>query len=249
MKAIKSVIYIFIVSIFLSCSISKSHQAYIYLDCGDESGMAYVQGYEYDEGCEFTIKDSCRVKRGRGELQFTMNEDNFVMLLIVTENHRFLDELPIGPNDTVFLDYTGGSMGIRKDRRRYGNEYTRFKAMKDSIRCLYTNLHEQIYNVYYGSSEYKRLEDSINLVNDYYYNKFPYDILNDPELSQSVYIVHNAIAIRSIARASLSELDSLRITFTQRLPNAKSLIVKGEFDTKRSERDKERFFELLNKTN
>lgn len=243
------VIYLFIAYIFISCSTSIEQQAYICLDCGDECGMAYVQGYEYDGGCEFVIKDSCRVEYGRAELKFTMDNDSFVMLLIVTDNHKYLDELPIGRNDTVLLDYTSGSMNIREDRRRYGDEYVRFKAMKDSIRRLYTNLQEQTYNVRYGSSEYKLLEDSIKLINDYYYNKFPYIILNDPELSQSVYIVHNAIAIRSIARASLSELDSLRTTFMQRLPNAKSLRAKGDSDTERSKRDKERFFELLNKTN
>ena len=100
-------------------------------------------------------------------------------------------------------------------------------------------------NERYGSRRYKEIEDSIKLFETYYYNEFPYNILNDPKLSQSVYLVHKAIAIRSVAGATLKELDSLRATFAERLPHAKSFIVRGDKYTERSKRDRNRFEQIL----
>ena len=55
-----------------------AQRAHIILYCDEGSGMAYVQGFECDDKCEFVLKDSCRVERGRNTLNFDMREDTFV---------------------------------------------------------------------------------------------------------------------------------------------------------------------------
>ena len=206
-----------------------------------DNGMAYVQGYEYDGGCEFVFKDSCRVKCGRGELNFTMDNDTDVTLLLVTDNQKTMHRLTIGPGDSVVLSYTDRHMTIVEDIREFREEYARFRDI--GYKC--DDLRKRLYNERCGSRRHKEIEDSIKLLETYYYNEFPYYILNDPEMSKSVYLVHSAIAIRSVAGATLKELDSLRATFAKRLPHAKSFTVRGDKHTERSKRDMNRFNQLL----
>lgn len=206
-----------------------------------DNGMAYVQGYEYDGGCEFVFKDSCRVKCGRGELNFTMDNDTDVTILLVTDNQKTMHRLTIGPGDSVVLSYTDRHMTIVEDKREFREEYARFRDI--GYKC--DDLRKRLYNERCGSRRHKEIEDSIKLLETYYYNEFPYYILNDPEMSKSVYLVHSAIAIRSVAGATLKELDSLRATFTKRLPHAKSFTVRGDKHTERSKRDMNRFNQLL----
>ena len=206
-----------------------------------DNGMAYVQGYEYDGGCEFVFKDSCRVKCGRGELNFTMDNDTDVTLLLVTDNQKTMHRLTIGPGDSVVLSYTDRHMTIVEDKREFREEYARFRDI--GYKC--DDLRKRLYNERCGSRRHKEIEDSIKLLETYYYNEFPYYILNDPEMSKSVYLVHSAIAIRSVAGATLKELDSLRATFAKRLPHAKSFTVRGDKHTERSKRDMNRFNQLL----
>lgn len=206
-----------------------------------DNGMAYVQGYEYDGGCEFVFKDSCRVKCGRGELNFTMDNDTDVTILLVTDNQKTMHRLTIGPGDSVVLSYTDRDMTIVEDKREFREEYARFRNI--GYKC--DDLRKRLYNERYGSRRHKEIEDSIKLLETYYYNEFPYYILNDPEMSKSVYLVHSAIAIRSVAGATLKELDSLRATFAKRLPHAKSFTVRGDKHTERSKRDMNRFNQLL----
>ena len=206
-----------------------------------DNGMAYVQGYEYDGGCEFVFKDSCRVKCGRGELNFNMDNDTDVTLLLVTDNQKTMHRLTIGPGDSVVLSYTDRHMTIVEDKREFREEYARFRDI--GYKC--DDLRKRLYNERCGSRRHKEIEDSIKLLETYYYNKFPYYILNDPEMSKSVYLVHSAIAIRSVAGATLKELDSLRATFAKRLPHAKSFTVRGDKHTERSKRDMNRFNQLL----
>ena len=203
--------------------------------------MAYVQGYEYNDGCEFVFKDSCRIECGHGELNFPMDDDTDVTMLLVTDKQKTMHSLTIGPYDSVVLSYTDSHMTIIDDKRRFSREYARFRVIGNK----YTDLRESLYNERYGSRRYKAIEDSIKLVEQYYYNEYPYYILNDPELSQSVYLVHRAIAIRSVAGASYNELDSLRATFAERLPHANSFIVRGDRHTERSKRDRNRFNQIL----
>jgi hypothetical protein len=206
-----------------------------------DNGMAYVQGYEYDGGCEFVFKDSCRVKCGRGELNFTMDNDTDVTILLVTDNQKTMHRLTIGPGDSVVLSYTDRNMTIVEDKREFIEEYARFRDI--GYKC--GDLRKRVYNERCGSRRHKEIEDSIKLLETYYYNEFPYYILNDPEMSKSVYLVHSAIAIRSVAGATLKELDSLRATFAKRLPHAKSFTVRGDKHTERSKRDMNRFNQLL----
>ena len=206
-----------------------------------DNGMAYVQGYEYDGGCEFVFKDSCRVKCGRGELNFTMDNDTDVTILLVTDNQKTMHRLTIGPGDSVVLSYTDRDMTIVEDKREFREEYARFR----DIGYICDDLRKRLYNERCGSRRHKEIEDSIKLLETYYYNEFPYYILNDPEMSKSVYLVHSAIAIRSVAGATLKELDSLRATFAKRLPHAKSFTVRGDKHTERSKRDMNRFNQLL----
>lgn len=206
-----------------------------------DNGMAYVQGYEYDGGCEFVFKDSCRVKCGRGELNFTMDNDTDVTILLVTDNQKTMHRLTIGPGDSVVLSYTDRHMTIVEDKREFIEEYARFRDI--GYKC--DDLRKRLYNERCGSRRHKEIEDSIKLLETYYYNEFPYYILNDTEMSKSVYLVHSAIAIRSVAGATLKELDSLRATFAKRLPHAKSFTVRGDKHTERSKRDMNRFNQLL----
>lgn len=206
-----------------------------------DNGMAYVQGYEYDGGCEFVFKDSCRVKCGRGTLSFTMDDDTDVTMLLVTDNQKTMHRLTIGPGDSVVLSYTDRDMTIVEDKREFTEEYARFRDI--GYKC--DDLRKRLYKELCGSRRHKEIEDSIKLLETYYYNEFPYYILNDPEMSKSVYLVHKAIAIRSVAGASLRELDSLRATFAKRLPHAKSFTVRGDKHTERSKRDMNRFNQLL----
>lgn len=206
-----------------------------------DNGMAYVQGYEYDGGCEFVFKDSCRVKCGRGELNFTMDDDTDVTILLVTDNQKTMHRLTIGPGDSVVLSYNDRHMTIVEDKREFIEEYARFR----DIGCKCDDLRKRLYNERCGSRRHKEIEDSIKLLETYYYNEFPYYILNDPEMSKSVYLVHSAMAIRSVAGATLKELDSLRATFAKRLPHAKSFTVRGDKHTERSKRDMNRFNQLL----
>ena len=206
-----------------------------------DNGMAYVQGYEYDGGCEFVFKDSCCVKCGRGELNFTMDDDTDVTILLVTDNQKTMHRLTIGPGDSVVLSYTDRDMTIVEDKREFIEEYARFRDI--GYKC--DDLRKRLYNERCGSRRHKEIEDSIKLLETYYYNEFPYYILNDPEMSKSVYLVHSAIAIRSVAGATLKELDSLRATFAKRLPHAKSFTVRGDKHTERSKRDMNRFNQLL----
>lgn len=231
-----------ILSLFLIFCVNASAQrAHIGIKCGNDRGMAYVQGYECDGGCEFVFKDSCRVEQGRGELSFTMDDDTDVTLMLITDEQKTMHRLTIGPGDSVILSYTDSRMTIIEDKRRFRKEYARFNLISKS----YNDMHRRLYNERFGSRRYQEIEDSIKLVEQYYYNDYPYYILNDPELSQSVYLVHSAISIRSVAGASLNELDSLRTTFARRLPHAKSLTVRGDKHTERSKRDMDRFNQIL----
>lgn len=218
-----------------------AQRAHVKINCGTDRGMAYVQGYEYDGGCEFVFKDSCRVEQGRGDLSFTMDDDSEVTLMLITDRQKTMHGLTIGPGDSVVLSYTDGRMTIIEDKRRFSEEYARF----DLIKVSYRDMHERLYSECFGSRRYQEIEDSIKLVERYYYNEYPYYIFNDPELSQSVYLVHSAIAIRSVAGASLSEQDSLRTTFARRLPHAKSFTTRGDKHTERSKRDRNRFNQIL----
>ena len=222
-----------------------AQRAHITLEGDDVSGMTYVQGYESDKMCEFVLKDSCRLEHGRGELHFDMGEDTFVNLLIITDTRRYLQQVVIGPSDTIELSL-GDGIEIRADRRRFREQYSMFNRIKDSIKRRYNALYDRLCSERVGSKRYKQLKDSIAILESYYYNEFPYTIFADPELTQSAYIVHSAIAIRSLARATPRELDSLRTEYAQRLPHAKCLTAVGDKITERSERDSKRFHQLLN---
>lgn len=228
-------------SIFIALTVS-AQRASVRIIAEQDNGMAYVQSYEYDGGCEFVFKDSCRIECGRGELNFTMDDDTNVTVMLVTDNQRTMHGLIIGPGDSVVLSYTDRNMTIVEDKRKFREEYARFRIIGN----ICDNLRGRLYNERCGSRRYKEIEDSIKLVETYYYNEFPYYILNDPEMSQSVYLVHSAIAIRSVAGATLRELDSLRTTFAERLPHAKSFTARGDKHTERSERDRNRFEQILN---
>lgn len=222
-----------------------AQRAHIILYCDEGSGMAYVQGYECDDKCEFVLKDSCRVERGRSTLNFDMREDTFVNLLIITDTRRYLQQVVIGPGDTLEL-HLGDRIETREDRRRFREQYAKHNNMKDSILRRYNALNDRLYSERSRSKMYRQLQDSIAAVERFYYDEFPYLILADSELTQSAYIVHSAIAIRSLARATPRELDSLRTTYAQRLPHAKCLTAVGDKITERSERDSKRFHQLLN---
>lgn len=237
----KRVKFLLVILTILSCITTNAQQTHIRIICGDEIGMAYVQGYEYDGGCEFVFKDSCRIEHGRGELNFSMDDDTDVTMLLVTDKQKTMHGLTIGPGDSIVLNYTDSNMTIVEDKRKFREEYARVQA----IRGKYNDLRERLNNERYGNRRYKEIEDSIKLFETYYYNELPYTILNDPKLSQSVYLVHKAIAIRSVAGATLKELDSLRATFAERLPHAKSFIVRGDKYTERSKRDRNRFEQIL----
>jgi hypothetical protein len=118
--------------------------------------------------------------------------------------------------------------------------------MKDSILRRYNALNDRLYSERSRSKRYRQLQDSIASVERFYYNEFPYLILADTAMTQSAYIVHSAIAIRSLARATPRELDSLRTTYAERLPHAKCFTAVGEEITERSKRDSQRFQQLLN---
>lgn len=222
-----------------------AQRAHITLKGDDVSGMAYVQGYECDDKCEFVLKDSCSLEHGRGELHFDMGEDTFVNLLIITDTRRYLQQVVIGPSDTIELSI-GDGIEISEDRRRFREQYAMFDRMKDSIKRRYNTLYDRLCSERVGSKRYKQLKDSIAILESYYYNEFPYTIFANSELTQSAYIVHSAIAIRSLARATPRELDSLRTAYAQRLPHAKCLTAVGDKITERSERDSKRFHQLLN---
>ena len=222
-----------------------AQRAHIILYCDEGSGMAYVQGFECDDKCEFVLKDSCRVERGRSTLNFDMREDTFVNLLIITDTRRYLQQVVIGPGDTIEL-HLGDRIETREDRRRFREQYAKHNNMKDSILRRYNALDNRLYSERVGSKRYKQLQDSIAAVERFYYDEFPYLILADTAMTQSAYIVHSAIAIRSLARATPRELDSLRTTYAERLPHAKCLTAVGDKITERSERDSKRFHQLLN---
>ena len=222
-----------------------AQRAHITLKGDDVSGMAYVQGYECDDKCEFVLKDSCRVERGRSTLNFDMREDTFVNLLIITDTRRYLQQVVMGPDDTIEL-HLGEKIEIREDRRRFREQYAKHNNMKDSILRRYNALNNRLYSERSRSKRYRQLQDSIAAVERFYYDEFPYLILADTAMTQSAYIVHSAIAIRSLARATPRELDSLRTTYAQRLPHAKCLTAVGDKITERSERDSKRFHQLLN---
>ena len=222
-----------------------AQRAHIILYCDEGSGMAYVQGFECDDKCEFVLKDSCRVERGRSTLNFDMREDTFVNLLIITDTRRYLQQVVIGPGDTIEL-HLGDRIETREDRRRFREQYAKHNNMKDSILRRYNALNDRLYSERSRSKMYRQLQDSIAAVERFYYDEFPYLILADSELTRSAYIVHSAIAIRSLARATPRELDSLRTTYAERLPHAKCLTAVGDTITERSERDSKRFHQLLN---
>lgn len=222
-----------------------AQRAHITLKGDDVSGMAYVQGYESDKMCEFVFKDSCSLEHGRGELYFDMGEDTFVNLLIITDTRRYLQQVVIGPGDTLEL-YIGDRIETREDRRRFREQYAKHNNMKDSILRRYNALNDRLYSERSRSKRYRQLQDSIAAVERFYYNEFPYLILADTAMTQSAYIVHSAIAIRSLARATPRELDSLRTTYAERLPHAKCYTAVGEEITERSKRDSQRFQQLLN---
>ena len=222
-----------------------AQRAHITLKGDDVSGMAYVQGYECDDKCEFVLKDSCRVERGRSTLNFDMREDTFVNLLIITDTRRYLQQVVMGPGDTLEL-HLGDRIETREDRRRFREQYAKHNNMKDSILRRYNVLNDRLYSERSRSKMYRQLQDSIAAVERFYYDEFPYLILADSELTQSAYIVHSAIAIRSLARATPRELDSLRTTYAERLPHAKCFTAVGEEITERSRRDSQRFQQLLN---
>ena len=222
-----------------------AQRAHIILYCDEGSGMAYVQGFECDDKCEFVLKDSCRVERGRSTLNFDMREDTFVNLLIISDTRRYLQQVVIGPGDTIEL-HLGDRIETREDRRRFREQYAKHNNMKDSILRRYNALNDRLYSERSRSKRYRQLQDSIAAVERFYYDEFPYLILADSELTRSAYIVHSAIAIRSLARATPRELDSLRTTYAERLPHAKCLTAVGDKITERSERDSKRFHQLLN---
>ena len=222
-----------------------AQRAHIILYCDEGSGMAYVQGFECDDKCEFVLKDSCRVERGRSTLNFDMREDTFVNLLIISDTRRYLQQVVIGPGDTIEL-HLGDRIETREDRRRFREQYAKHNNMKDSILRRYNALNDRLYSERSRSKMYRQLQDSIAAVERFYYDEFPYLILADSELTRSAYIVHSAIAIRSLARATPRELDSLRTTYAERLPHAKCLTAVGDKITERSERDSKRFHQLLN---
>ena len=222
-----------------------AQRAHIILYCDEGSGMAYVQGFECDDKCEFVLKDSCRVERGRSTLNCDMREDTFVNLLIITDTRRYLQQVVIGPGDTIEL-HLGDRIETREDRRRFREQYAKHNNMKDSILRRYNALNDRLYSERSRSKMYRQLQDSIAAVERFYYDEFPYLILADSELTRSAYIVHSAIAIRSLARATPRELDSLRTTYAERLPHAKCLTAVGDKITERSERDSKRFHQLLN---
>lgn len=222
-----------------------AQRAHITLKGDDVSGMAYVQGYECDDKCEFVLKDSCRVERGRSTLNFDMREDTFVNLLIITDTRRYLQQVVIGPGDTLEL-HLGDRIETREDRRRFREQYAKHNNMKDSILRRYNALNDRLYSERSRSKMYRQLQDSIAAVERFYYDEFPYLILADTAMTQSAYIVHSAIAIRSLARATPRELDSLRTTYAERLPHAKCFTAVGEEITERSKRDSQRFQQLLN---
>jgi hypothetical protein len=222
-----------------------AQRAHITLKGDDVSGMAYVQGYESDKMCEFVFKDSCSLEHGRGELYFDMGEDTFVNLLIITDTRRYLQQVVIGPGDTLAL-HLGDRIETREDRRRLREQYAKHNNMKDSILRRYNALNDRLYSERSRSKWYRQLQDSIAAVERFYYNEFPYLILADTAMTQSAYIVHSAIAIRSLARATPRELDSLRTTYAERLPHAKCFTAVGEKITERSKRDSQRFQQLLN---
>ena len=211
-----------------------AQRAHIILYCDEGSGMAYVQGFECDDKCEFVLKDSCRVERGRSTLNFDMREDTFVNLLIITDTRRYLQQVVIGPGDTIEL-HLGDRIETREDRRRFREQYAKHNNMKDSILRRYNALNDRLYSERSRSKMYRQLQDSIAAVERFYYDEFPYLILADSELTRSAYIVHSAIAIRSLARATPRELDSLRTTYAERLPHAKCLTAVGDKITERSE--------------
>ena len=222
-----------------------AQRAHIILYCDEGSGMAYVQGFECDDKFEFVLKDSCRVERGRNTLNFDMREDTFVNLLILTDKDRHLEQVVIGPGDTLAL-HLGDRIETREDRRRFREQYAKHNNMKDSILRRYNALNDRLYSERSRSKRYRQLQDSIAAVERFYYNEFPYLILADTAMTQSAYIVHSAIAIRSLARATPRELDSLRTTYAERLPHAKCFTAVGEEITERSKRDSQRFQQLLN---
>ena len=222
-----------------------AQRAHITLKGDDVSGMAYVQGYESDKMCEFVFKDSCSLEHGRGELYFDMGEDTFVNLLIITDTRRYLQQVVIGPGDTLEL-HLGDRIETREDRRRFREQYAKHNNMKDSILRRYNALNDRLYSERSRSKRYRQLQDSIAAVERFYYDEFPYLILADTAMTQSAYIVHSAIAIRSLARATPRELDSLRTKYAERLPHAKCFTAVGEEITERSERDSKRFHQLLN---
>lgn len=222
-----------------------AQRAHITLKGDDVSGMAYVQGFECDDKCEFVLKDSCRVERGRSTLNFDMREDTFVNLLIITDTRRYLQQVVIGPGDTLEL-HLGDRIETREDRRRFREQYAKHNNMKDSILRRYNALNDRLYSERSRSKMYRQLQDSIAAVERFYYDEFPYLILADTAMTQSAYIVHSAIAIRSLARATPRELDSLRTTYAERLPHAKCFTAVGEEITERSKRDSQRFQQLLN---
>ena len=222
-----------------------AQRAHITLKGDDVSGMAYVQGYECDDKCEFVLKDSCRVERGRSTLNFDMREDTFVNLLIITDTRRYLQQVVIGPGDTLEL-HLGDRIETREDRRRFREQYAKHNNMKDSILRRYNALNDRLYSERSRSKMYRQLQDSIAAVERFYYDEFPYLILADTAMTQSAYIVHSAIAIRSLARATPRELDSLRTAYAERLPHAKCFTAVGEEITERSRRDSQRFQQLLN---
>lgn len=237
----KHIFIILLIPLSLISTVLYGQDTHIEVRCNNANGMAYCQGYEYNNGCEFVFKDSCRIEHGRGELNFSMDDDTDVTMLLVTDKQKTMHGLTIGPGDSIVLNYTDSNMTIVEDKRKFREEYARVQA----IRGKYNDLRERLNNERYGSRRYKEIEDSIKLFETYYYNELPYDILNDPKLSQSVYLVHKAIAIRSVAGATLKELDSLRATFAERLPHAKSFIVRGDNYTERSKRDRNRFEQIL----
>ena len=222
-----------------------AQRAHITLKGDDVSGMAYVQGYECDDKCEFVLKDSCSLERGRSTLNFDMREDTFVNLLIITDTRRYLQQVVIGPGDTLEL-HLGDRIETREDRRRFREQYAKHNNMKDSILRRYNVLNDRLYSERSRSKMYRQLQDSIAAVERFYYDEFPYLILADTAMTQSAYIVHSAIAIRSLARATPRELDSLRTTYAERLPHAKCFTAVGEEITERSRRDSQRFQQLLN---
>ena len=178
-------------------------------------------------------------------LDFDMREDTFVNLLIITNKDRYLEQVVIGPGDTLEL-HIGDRIETREDRRRFREQYAKHNNMKDSILRHYSALNDRLYSERSRSKKYRQLQDSIAAVERFYYNEFPYLILADTAMTQSAYIVHSAIAIRSLARATPRELDSLRTTYAERLPHAKCFTAVGEEITERSKRDSQRFQQLLN---